>query len=195
MKIKYSVTRELQRHSLSIENVTDEVVIKVLHLMNGGDNPNKVIPSEPLVKPAPVKKRTADELMEAVKQKQVYPELMVEDSKDDVLHKEHSNGFSIADRLTPSKEDDDATDQMYHIPETSIRLVHRHDDEDLETYLTKIHCPTCGATHTRYNPVSNKFTKCFTCSEKLELERAMPGFLQPDENGYLFMANRRYFHR
>lgn len=195
MKIKYSVIREYERHSLAVEGVTDEVVIRLMTLMNGHDDPHKIIPAEADVKTKPIKKRTADEVMEAIKQKQTIPEMTVEHPKNDVLHKEHNNGFSIAERLGSSKENDDSTEQMYDIPEDSIRIIHRYNDEDLETYLTKIHCPTCGSTHTRFNPVSNKFTKCFTCSEKLELEQAMPGFLQPDQQGYLFMANRRYFHR
>lgn len=193
MKIKYSVTRDDQRHSLAVEDVTGEVLIQLIHLMNGNNNPNpnKVIPVEPL------KKRTAEELMAAVKEKEKnsLPETKADHPKKDVLYREHSNGFSIADRLTPATKDEDPTDQMYEIPETSIRIVSRHNDEDLETYLTKIHCPTCGSKHTRYNSASNKFTKCFTCDEKLELERAMPGFLQPDENGHLFSASRRFFNR
>ncbi|MGF0347646.1 hypothetical protein ACQR3P_28815 [Rhodococcus sp. IEGM1300] len=135
MKIKYSLTRNEQRHSLTVEDAQPEILSQIMFMMTGSSNAQATTKSEPVVK------RTADEIMAAVKEKQTpiqgfeafKPE--INRSADKIVHQEHSSLTTIADRL-----EEDETTEMYHIPDTSVRIVNRPHEEDIE--MKKISRPT-----------------------------------------------------
>lgn len=201
MEIKYAVNREGERHSISIKGACATDLTALIALMSGSAHPTSapalslVEPKiekpveSPLPAPRPLK-RSAEEIMLAVKEKSLDNAKKTIEQK--VIHREHSSSISLGEimKSKTSVVETDSTQEMYEIPDSSSRIVSDGHGGEVEVYKTKVICPSCDSTHDRFNGTANKYTKCVGCGEKLSIERAMPNFLQPDKNGYLFIASR-----
>lgn len=183
MKIKYAVSRKDERHSLVIEDANDSLLFNIFAMMNGDE------PGKDTLKKSEVLTSPSSEAVITPKKNLEKPTEKTPSKMEIVVHREHSGVFSMADKFkTASISSDKAP--SFEIPESSRRKV-MAGEQEIEVFKTKVICPSCGSKHDRFSSPDNTYAKCRQCNEKLKLERAMPNFMEPNAEGYLFTATRK----